>query len=124
MNARTITAVLLAYVFPGAGHFYLGRRKLAYAYCAILVLLFALGIAVGGRLYKLGENRDSILHTLSSFGSMGSGALYFVASSIKRFGGDVTSGTFEYGRMFTLSTGLMNLLLVLDCYDIARGRKE
>ena len=54
---------------------------------------------------------------------MGSGALYFVARAMGSFG-DVKSITYEYGSTFTLSAGLMNLLLVLDCWDISRGRKQ
>ena len=38
--------------------------------------------------------------------------------------GDVTSITYEYGTTFTLTAGLMNLLLVLDVFDIAQGRKK
>ena len=38
--------------------------------------------------------------------------------------GDITSLTYEYGTAFTLTAGLMNLLLVLDSFDIAEGRKE
>ena len=37
---------------------------------------------------------------------------------------DIRSITFEYGTTFTLTAGLMNLLLVLDCFDIAEGRKK
>jgi hypothetical protein len=54
---------------------------------------------------------------------MGSGFLYFIASRIGA-AGNVVSNTFEYGSTFMLTAGLMNLLLVLDCYDIANGRKK
>ena len=54
---------------------------------------------------------------------MGAGALYFIAKGMGVHG-DVTSITYEYGTTFTLTAGLMNLLLVLDCFDIAEGRKE
>jgi len=123
MNARAFTAMFLAYVIPGAGHFYLGRRKRALAYFAIIVVLFLLGLAIKGGVYTLAESRDSLLVRLATFGSMGSGALYFIAVAKARLG-DIFSATYEYGRMFTLSAGLMNLLLVLDCFDIVRGRKE
>ncbi|HYO77523.1 MAG TPA: DUF6677 family protein, partial [Thermoanaerobaculia bacterium] len=59
---------------------------------------------------------------LASLASMCSGALDFIARALWALG-TVTSPTFEYGRMFTLSAGLMNLLLVLDCYDISMGTK-
>ena len=31
---------------------------------------------------------------------------------------------YEYGAAFMLTAGLMNLLLILDAWDIAKGRKE
>lgn len=122
MKSRAFVSMLLALLLPGAGHFYLGRRALAAAFCAIVVLLFVLGLNIDGALYTAAEAQGSFLSLLATAGSMGSGALYFLA---RRFTqpGSISSATFEYGRMFTLSAGLMNLLLVLDCYDISMGRK-
>lgn len=122
MTARSIFAMVLAFAVPGAGHFYLGRRARAGAFFAIIVSLFAVGLAVDGSLYSLREAQDSLLAKLASLASMGSGALYFIARALGPHG-TVSSPTFEYGRMFTLSAGLMNLLLVLDCYDISMGTK-
>lgn len=122
MNVRAVVAMLLAYLVPGAGHLYLGRRALAGAFCAIIVLLFTLGLVVGGDLYSLAKSRGDILQTLASIGSMGTGGLYFAALSFAPYG-DITDRTYEYGTTFTLTAGLMNLLLVLDCFDRATGRR-
>jgi hypothetical protein len=35
----------------------------------------------------------------------------------------VRSPNNEYGTTFLLTAGLMNLLLILDAWDVARGRK-
>jgi uncharacterized protein DUF6677 len=123
MNARTLTSMLLAYVVPGAGHFYLGKRERAILFFAIVVLLFALGLAIDGTIYTVAEAHDSALRKLASVGSMGGGAMYFIARA-KGPHGDIRSSTYEYGTAFTLTAGLMNLLLVLDCFDIATGRKQ
>jgi hypothetical protein len=64
-----------------------------------------------------------VLRLLASYASMGSGLLYLIARAAGPLG-NVASATFEYGSTFTLTAGLMNLLLVLDCYDIANGRKD
>ena len=122
MTQDAARAMLVALLIPGAGHYFLGRRKRAAAFLVIVGLLFALGFAVGGALYSLAESRDSILLTLASIGSMGSGVLYLLARLTGPHG-EIAAHTFEYGRMFTLSAGLMNLLLVIDCYDLAvRGK--
>ncbi len=123
MKARTITAMVLAFLIPGAGHFYLGKRARAVAFFCIIVFMFVLGLAVDGDLYTLGRSGGSLLRLLASLGSMGSGVLYFAASALGAHG-DVTSITYEHGTAFTITAGLMNLLLMLDSFDISEGRKE
>jgi len=39
-------------------------------------------------------------------------------------GGTILSPTYEYGCAYLLTAGLMNLLLVLDAWDIATGKKR
>jgi len=121
MNRRTVAAMLLAFLVPGAGHIYLGRLARGAAYFAIVVSLFVYGLCIDGRLYTV--QPGNLLSLLATIGSIGAGLPYFIG---RAFGpaGDITSLTFEYGTTFTLTAGLMNLLLVLDSFDIAEGRKE
>lgn len=122
MKTRAIAAMALALLVPGAGHLLLGRNGRALAFFGIIVFMFTVGLAVDGSMYTLNESRGQLLTVIASVGSMGSGLLYFLGSS---FGpeGSITSEMFEYGRTFTLTAGMMNLLLVLDCWDIAmRGK--
>lgn len=121
MSKRTIAAMVLAFLVPGAGHLYLRRRGRAAAFFCIVLALFAIGLAIDGRLYTV--QQGNLLSLLATLGSMGMGIPYFIARSVGA-AGDVTSITFEYGTAFTLTAGLMNLLLVLDSYDISEGRKE
>ncbi len=123
MSARAITAMVLAYLVPGAGHFYLGKRGRAAAFFVIVILMFAIGIAIDGDLYTVFHTGGSLLRFLAGLGSMGSGILYFVAVAMGVHG-DVTSITYEHGTAFTITAGLMNLLLMLDAYDMAEGRRE
>jgi TM2 domain-containing membrane protein YozV len=123
VSARAITAMVLAYLIPGAGHFYLGKRGRAAAFFVIVCLMFAIGIAIDGDLYTVVRTGGSLLRFLAGLGSMGGGILYFVAV-VMGVHGDVTSITYEHGTAFTITAGLMNLLLMLDAYDIAEGRKE
>ena len=123
MSRRTITALVLAYLIPGAGHLYLGKRGRALTFFCIVVLMFVLGLSIDGDLYTLNRSGGALLRLLASLGSMGAGLLYFVAASIGAHG-DVTSITYEHGTAFTITAGLMNLLLVLDVFDISEGRKE
>ena len=123
MSRRTITAMVLAYLIPGAGHLYLGKRARAMTFFCIVVLMFVVGLSIDGDLYTLNRSGGALLRLLASLGSMGAGLLYFVAAAIGAHG-DVTSITYEHGTAFTITAGLMNLLLVLDAFDISEGRKE
>jgi hypothetical protein len=120
MNGRAILAMALALVLPGSGHFLLGRRRRAVAFFAIVATMLAVGLLAGGKVYAFIPGR--LMNNLATLGAMGSGAFYFIARRIAG-GGDVLAGTFEHGTAFTLTAGLMNLLLVLDAGDIAAGRK-
>ena len=123
MKGRPFLAVLLAYLVPGAGHLYLGRRGRAITFFCIVVLMFLIGIVIDGDLYTLGHSNGSILRLLAALGSLGAGVIYWIANAMGVHG-DVTSITFEHGTAFTITAGLMNLLLMLDVFDIAQGRKE
>ena len=123
MKGRTFLAILLAYLVPGAGHLYLGRRARAITFFCIVVLMFLIGVAIDGDLYMLGHSNGSMLRLLAALGSLGSGVIYWIAAGMGVHG-DVTSITFEHGTAFTITAGLMNLLLMLDVFDIAQGRKE
>ena len=123
MKPRTWIAMALAYLVPGAGHLYLGRRERGIAYFCIVVFMFAIGLAVDGDLYAVTRTGGSLLRLLAAFGSMGAGLLYWIAD-FKGVTGDITSITYEHGTAFIITAGLMNLLLVLDAFDIAEGRKQ
>jgi len=123
VKPRTWIAMALAYLVPGAGHLYLGRRERGIAFFCIVVFMFAIGLAVDGDLYAVTRTGGSLLRLLAAFGSMGAGLLYWIAD-FKGVMGDITSITYEHGTAFIITAGLMNLLLVLDAFDIAEGRKQ
>ena len=54
----------------------------------------------------------------------GLGAPYFLLRFGVGYQGQIESQGFEYGGAFILTAGLMNLLLILDAWDVASGVKE
>ena len=66
---------------------------------------------------------DDLLASLFSLAQMAIGVPYLVAR-VLGYEGDVRSVTFEYGNTFTAVAGLLNILVVLDAYDTAVGRKR
>jgi len=117
-----IPATLLAWLFPGAGHFYLRRPGKAVIFMVAIGALFALGVAMDSRL-DVSLGLDDILASLFSVAQMAMGLPYLVARMLG-FQGDVKSVTFEYGNTFTAVAGLLNILVCLDAYDTALGRKR
>jgi hypothetical protein len=117
-----MVAALLAWVFPGAGHALLGRRRTALAYAAIVTVTFLLGLSFEGRLYTI--DRSQPLTILATFAVSGAGLLNIGARLLSdNPGGSILSPTYEYGCAYLLTAGLMNLLLMLDAWDIAAGKK-
>jgi hypothetical protein len=119
---RAWTAVLFAWIFPGLGHYYLGRRRRALLYAVLVTLTFLFGLSFQGRLYS--PEPGAPLTLLATFAVFGSGLLNIAARLlIENPRGAILAVTYEYGCAFLLTAGLMNLLLMLDAYDIASGRK-
>ena len=114
---RALVAALLAWVVPGLGHFYLGRRGRAIAFCIIVLVSLATGLALDGNLYRVVQGQP--LSFFATLGSMGMGAPYFLARWAFGYQGNLEGAGYEYGSAFILTAGLMNLLLVLDAWDHA-----
>ncbi len=113
----------LAWLVPGLGHFYLGRRKTAAAFALIVTLAFVAGLSFQGRLYTVEAGQP--LTILATFAVYGAGLLNLAARLFSdNPGGAILATTYEYGCAYLLTSGLMNLLLVLDAWDIASGRKR
>jgi hypothetical protein len=117
-----LVAAALAWIFPGLGHFYLRRPRTALFYAAIVTVTFLLGLSFEGRLYS--PEAGQPLTILATFAVYGAGLLNLVARLVSTNpNGSILSVTYEYGCAYLLTAGLMNLLLMLDAYDIAVGRK-
>ena len=120
--SRALVAALLAWLVPGLGHFYLGRKGRAAAFCAIVLVALITGVALNGNLYRPVPGQP--LSFFATLGCMGMGAPYFLARWVFGYAGDLEGAGYEYGSAFILTAGLMNLLLILDVLDIARGMKS
>jgi hypothetical protein len=119
---RVVTAGVLAWLVPGLGHLYLGRRSKGLIFLGALGALFVLGVAMDSRL-QLYLGFEDPLALLFSLAQMAIGAPYFAARALGFDPGKVTSVTYEYGNTFTAVAGLLNILVILDALDVARGYK-
>ncbi len=120
--SRSVAAVLLTWVFPGAGHLFLGRRGKGMILMGAILALFVLGVMMDSRLQMYLGFEDPLAF-LFSLAQMGIGTPYLAARLMGYDAGLVTSPSYEYGNTFTAVAGLLNILVMLDAFDTARGRK-
>jgi hypothetical protein len=120
--ALAVRVMLVGWLAPGVGHLMLGKRWRAVGFALIIFLSLAIGVSLDGNLYEI--VRDRPLSILATLASMGMGVPYFFLRLGIGYSGDMVAPGFEYGSAFILTAGLMNLLLVLDCWDLVTGRKE
>jgi hypothetical protein len=83
--------------------------------------MFATGLWLEGRLFPFELSQPLV--ALAAFADVGIGVPYFVAKALGFGDGRVVAITYEYGNAFAIVAGLLNMLVVLDAYDIAEGRK-
>ncbi len=120
--SKAYLAAALAWVVPGAGHLLLGRWQRGLAFFVLVLVALALGCSLEGRLPWVWSG--SPLQVLATLGCLGSGLPVFFLRLGMGYTGTVEAAGYEYGGAFILTAGLMNLLLVLDAWDVARGIKE
>ena len=83
--------------------------------------MFAVGLMLKGRLFPFELSQPLV--ALAAFATLGNGLPYVFASLLGVGQGVVTAASYEYGNTFLIVSGLLNMLVVLDAYDIAIGRK-
>ena len=110
-----------SWAIPGAGHLWLGRRAKGLVFLVALPLMFAVGLALHGRIFPFDASEPLV--ALAAFADLGAGFPYFVAAALGFGRGEVTMVTYEYGNAFLIVAGLLNLLVVIDAWDVALGRK-
>jgi hypothetical protein len=114
----------ISWLVPGLGHVLQGRVARGALSGATVLLMFVIGILIGGHIYGLRETNEGLLSTLFGLCDLGSGILYFIS----RLAGLAVNerpeqATAEYGSVFLMVAGLLNLILALDAFDIRAGRK-
>ena len=70
---ESLAHIVLAWLFPGLGHFYLSRRRSAVVYAAVVTITFVLGLSFQGRLYTVEAGQP--LSILATFAVAGTGLL-------------------------------------------------
>jgi hypothetical protein len=86
-----------------------------------IIAMFALGLAMQGKLYT---SVQDILDMLGVAGDLGSGLLY-VVSRVAGWGAQPIQTTVaDYGTKFIVVAGLLNIIAAVDAHNLRTGRKS
>ena len=116
-----VAAMALAIAVPGLGHVFLGKRQKALVFLLTIPAMFLMGLALSGRMFPFDFSQP--LTGLAAVAARGVGVLAVAAGWLGYGQGVVTAAAYEYGNAFLIVAGLLNMLVVIDAYDIALGRK-
>src|SRR5260370_14430596 len=120
--AVRVRLCVAAWLVPAFGHLLLGRKGRALIlFCSILAT-FLLGLAMKGEFFS--RQSESYLQMLGYFGELCVGVAMPAASFFGYSGGDPFFVSSDYGTAFLVAAGMLNVLAILDAYDIAMGRKD
>lgn len=120
--AMGVAAAVAAWAVPGLGHLLLGRWRRALIFFAAVGGLAITGYVMRGDLF--GSHPSDGFNALGFLADVGSGIFYFLAHRLEAAGPDVSLAAGDYGTRFLAAAGVVNLLCVLDAYEIATGARE
>ena len=120
-STTTYLICIAAWAIPGAGHLWLGRRQKGITFLIAVVLMFVTGLWLEGRLFPFELSQPLV--ALEAIADFGNGLPFFIAKAMHAGAGRVVAVSYEYGNAFMIVAGLLNMLIVLDAFDIAQGRK-
>jgi hypothetical protein len=120
--AKTLAACVAGAFIPGLGHALLRKWDRAIVFFACIAIMLILGIRLHGRLF--GPDFGDFFSTLKFIADAGSGLLYWIPWLGGSGVGNPTAYTYDYANIFIYVAGLLNMLVVVDVFDIALGRKQ
>jgi hypothetical protein len=114
-------------LIPGGGHFLLGRKGRAAIIFACVVISFVVGALMRGPMFQPTATGDVLSRLIQSAGFVGdlaSGLLYFVTVGFGYWPPDRATHLADYGSKFLVAAGLLNVLAMVDAYEIATRQKD
>ena len=122
MQSNPVLTIVLAWCVPGAGHLVVGQIRKAAIFLVVLTGMVLIGLQFGGQLFPF--QRSEPLVFLGAGAQWALGIPRLVAMLASAGGGQVTAISYEYGNTFLIVAGLLNILVMLDAWDAARGVKH
>ncbi|MBN2241300.1 MAG: hypothetical protein JW793_01320 [Acidobacteria bacterium] len=122
ISPRTVGVCIAGALIPGLGHAILGKWDRALVFLFSIACLFGMGLYLQGTLFS--PAIQTVTALLKFFADAGAGLFYWIALLGGLGKGNPTSYTYDYANVFLYVAGLLNMLVVMDVFDIAMGRKQ
>ncbi|HVA95485.1 MAG TPA: DUF6677 family protein [Candidatus Dormibacteraeota bacterium] len=116
-----VAAAVAAWIVPGLGHLLLRRWSKAAVYFLCVGGLAIVALLMRGEIFAAGA--DNLFDRLGYLADLSTGVFYFISHWIQTAGPDVAHATGDYGTRMFAAAGMLNLLTVLEAYEIGRGRR-
>ncbi len=118
--------VALAWLIPGGGHFLLKRAGRGAILAGCVALMFLLGLMMRGALFspQTGDILTTVIYVGGFIGNLMSGIFYLLAVWLGYNQPDVAGHVHDYGTKFLVAAGLLNILAMVDAFEIATGKKD
>jgi hypothetical protein len=117
-----VMAAIAGWIVPGLGHLFMKRWTKAIVYFVCVGGLACAGLLMQGVVFP--ASATELLDRLGFFADLGTGSFYFLARVIEVAGPDVSHASGDYGTRLFAAAGVLNLLVVLEAFEIGRGHKD
>jgi hypothetical protein len=119
-------AVLLGWLVPGGGHLLLKRTGRGLLLLAAITVMFLVGLMMRGAFFQpqTGDLLTTLINTGGFVGDLCSGLLYLLSVAFGYNQPDMAGAVHDYGTKFLVTAGLLNVLAMVDAYEIAAGKKS
>ena len=121
-----LPVVALAWAIPGGGHLLLKRRSRGLVLFGAVLIAFIAGLMMRGALFEpqTGDLFTTLIYCGGFAGNLASGVLYLLTVMMGYNQPDLAGHVHDYGTKFLVGAGLMNVLAMVDAYEIAAGKKD
>ena len=119
-------AVALGWLIPGGGYFRLKRNGRGALLLLSVTAMFLCGLMMQGYMFapQSGDLLTTLINTGGFLGDLCSGVLYLLTVWFGYNTPDMAGHVHDYGTKFLVTAGLLNVLAMVDVYEIAAGRKD
>ncbi|MCL2877240.1 MAG: hypothetical protein FWF13_00485 [Acidobacteria bacterium] len=118
---KTAVVCVAGALIPGLGHALLRKWDRAAVFFGCIAAMVIIGVQLDGCLFDPGF--QNLYAVLKFFADAGAGLFYWIPWMLGAGVGDPTAYTYDFANVFIYVAGLLNMLTIMDVFDIARGRK-